>query len=237
MLLFENLRTPKIIEMEKSMVRFGSRFFGFKSILEDTIKSGNYFILENDKEILGTVSFRYSDNHPGYHLLVGNTRFKYDDVFPSIVELVSKYAVNSAKVSWYTNIDAPVRHFFSCYSTTESHEIGSMMMRVIDFENYCKSITVPETATEQVTINLEDGYCPWNSGTYTLIPNQGRLQIENSDIDPDVKLTAFQLSQVISGTIPATMLQKLHDIECTLETAEKLEALFPEDNFVSYMRF
>ncbi len=228
---------PKIIEMEKTMTRFGSRFLGFKSMLEDAIKKGNFFVFENDNEILGTVRFIYSDNHPGYHLMVGSTRYKYDDVFPSIVELVSKYAVNSTKVTWYTDIDAPVRHFFSCYSTTESHVIGSMMMRVIDFENYCKSIAVQEAASKQVTVNIEDGYCPWNSGTYTLIPNQERLQIEKSDIEPDVKLSAFQLSQVISGTIPATMLQKLHDIECSLETSEKLEALFPEDNFVSYMRF
>ena len=228
---------PKIVEMEKSMVRFGSRFIGFKSMLEDAIKKGNYFVLENENEILGTVRFSYSDNHPGYHLMVGNTRYKYDDVFPSIVVLVSKYAINSAKVTWYTDIDVPVRHFFSCYNTTESQVIGSMMMRVIDFENYCKSIALPETASDQVTVNLEDEYCPWNSGTYTLIPNQGKLQIEKSNRNPDVKLSAFQLSQVISGTIPATMLQKLHDIECSLETAEKLEAIFPEDNFVSYLRF
>ncbi len=228
---------PKIIEMEKTMTRFGSRFLGFKSMLEDAIKKGNFFVFENDNEILGMIRFRYSDNHPGYHLMVGNTRYKYDDVFPSIVELVSKYAVNSAKVTWYTDIDAPVRHFFSCYSTTESHVIGSMMMRVIDFENYCKSIAVPETASEQVTVNIEDDYCPWNTGTYSLIPDQGRLQIEKSERDSDVKLSAFQLSQVISGTIPATMLQKLNDIDCSSETAMKLEALFPEDNFVSYMRF
>lgn len=228
---------PKIVEMEKSMARFGSRFFGFKSMLEGIIKRGNFFILENDTETLGAVRFNYSDNHPGYHLMVERTRYKYDDVFPSIVELVSKYAVNSAKVTWYTDIDAPVRHFFSCYSTTESHVMGSMMMRVIDFENYCKSIAVPKTATEQVIVNIEDGYCPWNSGTYTLTPSQGQIHIEKSDSDPDVKLSAFQLSQVISGIIPATMLQKMHDIECSFETAEKLEALFPEDNFVSYMRF
>jgi len=197
---------PKIVEMEKSMVRFGSRFLGFKSMLEDAIKKGNFFVLENNNEFLGTVRFSHTDAHPGYHLIVGNTRYKYDDVFPSIVELVSKYAVNSAKVSWYTDIDTPVRHFFSCYSTTESHVMGSMMMRVIDFENYCISIAVPETATEQVTVNLVDGYCPWNSGTYTLIPNKGTLQVEKSECGPDIHLNAFQLSQVISGISPATVL-------------------------------
>ncbi len=228
---------PKIVEMEKSMVRFGSRFFGFQSMLGDAIKKGNFFVLENENEILGTVRFSYSDNHPGYHLMVGNTRYKYDDVFPSIVELVSKYAINSAKVTWYTDIEAPVRHFFSCYSTTESHVMGSMMMRVIDFENYCKSIAVAETATEQVTVNIEDGYCPWNSGTYTLIPKDGTLQIEKLEREPDIHLNAFQLSQLISGVTPATLLHGLNEIECTHGTAKKLEAIWPEDIFVSYMRF
>jgi len=227
----------KIVEIERSMSRFGSRFFGFQSMLADSIKKGHFFILESGSEAVGTVRFIYTDNHPGYHLTVGNTRYKYDNVFPSIVDLVSKHAINSTKITWYTDIDVPVRHYFSCYSTTESHILGSMMMRVIDFENYCTSIEVPDTATEWLTINLEDDYCPWNSGTYTLIPEKGKLQVEKSNREPDVKLSAFQLSQVISGSIPATMLQKLNDVECSLETAKKLEALFPEDNFVSYMRF
>ena len=112
-----------------------------------------------------------------------------------------------------------------------------MMMRVIDFENYCGSIAIPQTASEWITIKLDDAFCPWNSGTFTLIPNEGNLQVEKSEHEPDIHLNAFQLSEVISGISPATMLHGLNEIECSSETAKKLEAIWPIDNFVSYMRF
>jgi len=228
---------PKVVEVEKSMSRFGSRFFGFEKLIEGRIKKGNFFIFEKGAEPVGTVWIMVGDTHPGYKLSVGYTRYKSYDVLPSIVEVVSKYAVNSDKVTWHTDYEVPVRHFFDSYSTTESHIEGSMMMRVIDFEKYCTSIAVPEIATEWVTVKLEDRLCPWNTGNYTLIPNKGTLQVERSEREPDIHMNAFQLSQVISGVTPATLLQGLNEIECSAETAKKLEALWPADNFISYMRF
>ncbi|TFG28784.1 GNAT family N-acetyltransferase [Candidatus Thorarchaeota archaeon] len=228
---------PKIVEVERSMSRFGSRFFGFEKELKGPVNKGNFFILEKGTEPVGTVRIMFDAGHPGYKLTVGNTRYKYDDVFPSIVELVSKYAVNSSQITWYTDYEVPVRHFFDSYSTTESHLLGSMMMRVIDFENYCSKVSVPKIASEWVTIKLDDVYCPWNTGIYTLIPNKGNLQVEKSEREPDINLNAFQLSQVISGITPATRLHGLNEISCSIDTAQKLEALWPADNFVSYMRF
>jgi len=228
---------PNIVEVEKSMSRFGSRFWGFEKPLGERIKRGNFFIFEKGTKPVGTVRIMFEGGHPGYKLTVGDTRYISNDVFPSIVELVSKYAVNSSEITWYTDYEVPVRHFFDSYSTTESHVLGSMMMRVIDFEKYCGTIAIPQTSSEWVTIKLDDTHCPWNSGTYTLIPNKGSLQVEKSEREPDIHLNAFQLSQVISGVIPATLLHGLNEIECSSDTAKKLEDIWPEDNFVSYMRF
>ncbi|MFW9843942.1 MAG: enhanced intracellular survival protein Eis, partial [Candidatus Thorarchaeota archaeon] len=228
---------PKVMEIERAMARFGSRFFWFEKLFESRMKRGNFFIFEKESEPVGTVMVMFEDAHPGYNLTVGHTRYKSDDVLPSIVELVSKYAVNSAKVTWYTDYEIPIRHFFDSYSTTESHVLGSMMMRVIDFEGYCKSIAVSDGTIESVTIKLEDEYCPWNTGIYTLTPTKGNLEIEKSEQKPDIELNAFQLSEIISGVIPATQLYGLNELECSLETAKKLEAIWPQDNFVSYLRF
>jgi len=228
---------PKIQQIESSMSRFGSRFFTVKRVIESYIKKGNFFIFERGGKPVGTTIFWFDSSHPGYNLTVGFTRYTSDDVFPSIIELVNKHAVNTAKITWFTDYEIPVRHFFDSYSGTESHVLGSMMMRVIDFEPYCRSISIPSDASDDITIKLYDEFCPWNNGTYTLIPNSGSLEIERSNIESDVHLNAFQLSKVISGVSPATLLQGLNEIECSPETARKLEAIWPEDNFVSYIRF
>ena len=115
--------------------------------------------------------------------------------------------------------------------------MGSMMMRVIDFEAYCRSIAISSAITEALTIRLDDELCPWNSGIYTLIPDNGSLDVERSKMEPDIHLNAFQLSKVISGVSPATLLHGLNEINCSIETARKLEAIWPADNFVSYIRF
>ena len=79
----------------------------------------------------------------------------------------------------------------------------------------------------------------WNQGTYKLTPNSGSLEIERlaDSIKPEVTLNAPQLSETIGGLTPATTLHGLGKLECTAEVAEKLEAIFPSDSFVSYQRF
>ena len=227
----------KVLEVEKSMTRFGSRFLSSEEYISGMIKKGHYFLLEADSEPVGTVAFQFAEAHPLYNLIVINTRYKYDDVFPSIVELVSNHSVNAAKITWYTDYQVPVRHYFSDYSTTESHILGSMMMRVIDFEEYCKAIAIPKNSTKRVTIEVKDEYCPWNSAIYLLTPDDGQLEVEKTNQAPDIKLNAFQLSKIISGVSPAVMLLSQNEISCSKEIAANLTAIFPEDEFVSYIRF
>ena len=229
----------KAIEIEKSMARFGSRFFMPRRIWEDAMKRGNLHILERNSEPVGTVGFTFrrpdSTGH-GLDLQIGLTRYKSDDVFLAILELVYNYVANVQTITWWTDEEVPLRHFFLEHNT-ESFNVGSMMMRVIDIEGYCRSIRIPEQAVEGVTIELKDSQCPWNSGVYALMPEKGRLVADCVDRAPDITLNEFQFSEVISGLSPATMLRAFGEIQCASQTASKLEAIFPADVFFSYQRF
>ncbi|MCK5150958.1 MAG: GNAT family N-acetyltransferase [Candidatus Thorarchaeota archaeon] len=227
----------KVQQVERSMARYGSRFFMFRDTIEEMVKKGHFHLFEKDDEPVGTVWFSFSDAKPGIELTVGLTRYTHDEVFPSIVEQVRNHAVNTKKISWYAEIDAPVRHFFSSVHFTESFQFGSMMMRVIDFEGYCKSISIPEESTQTVVLELKDDQCPWNTGVYKVIPSDGSLNVETSSSDPDIVLTPYQLSEIISGITPANRLREYDEIECSKETAMRLESIFPEDVFYSYVRF
>jgi predicted acetyltransferase len=228
-----------IQRIERSMVRFGSRFFASDESLEHFMKNGIMHILEDNTGPVGSVWFnftRIASNQPP-ELTVGISRYTSDDVFPSIVELVFNHSVNVSKITWWTDADTPVRHYFSDIHRTESHLIGSMMMRVVDIEGYCRSIKIPETTTEKVTIELTDDQCPWNNGVFTLVPDGGKLSAQRSDSKPDISLNAFQLSELIGGITPPTLLRSLQEIDCDARTAGRLEDIFPADAFVSYTRF
>ncbi len=226
-------------QIERSMARFGSRFFSSNESLEYIMKNGILQILEDQNGPVGSVWFNFSRGPPNTQneLTVGISRYTSDDVFPSIVELVRNYSASVSKVTWWTDLEVPVRHYFTDISTTESRIIGSMMMRVVDLEGYCESIRIPENAVDQVTIELKDDQCPWNNGIYKLIPDGEKLEAERSDSKPDISVNAFQLSEIIGGITPPKLLRALHEIDCDANTASKLESIFPQDSFVSYVRF
>ncbi|MFW9813171.1 MAG: enhanced intracellular survival protein Eis [Candidatus Thorarchaeota archaeon] len=227
-------------EVEWTMSRFGSRNFHTLSTLERMIKENHFHLFEWNSRPVGTVKFHFTqvkDEH--LDLSVYATAYTSDDVFPSIVELVGHYAANATTIRWYCDPEVPVRYYMDDLQNWNSVDWGGMMMRVVDFETYCESISIPATATETVTLKLDDSMCPWNRGIYLLSPTNGRLEcIRLEDkTEPDVSVDALGLSEIIGGLTPALTLRNLRRLECSVDTARNLEAMFPEDSFVSYQRF
>jgi predicted acetyltransferase len=227
----------KILEVEQSMARFGSRFFHTERSITEMINEGHFHILEKGNEPVGTTKFWFAKGEHGYKLTAGVIRYKYDYVLPSIIQLIQNHSVNCEKLTCWTDIEVPIQHFVKKIHPAESHVIGSMMMRVIDFPGFCESISIDRATTEEVVISLNDKHCKWNTGVYRLIPNDGNLVAERSDKSPEVEINEFQLSQIVAGRTPITQLRGFGEIECSVKTACNLEAIFKPDSFVSYQRF
>jgi len=228
----------KISELELSMCRYGSRVFSWPTMFVQEIKSGHFYILEQGSTPVGCVKFSFRSDDDGT-LSVSMTYFGSNDVLPSIIELIVKNAEKVQRVEWNCDPQIPVRYYFHTIHRLKTHLTGTMMMRVIDFEGYCRSIQVPEKVEEEIILGLTDTQCPWNQGVYKLNSFKGVLNTERIDENSNVEITLdpFQLSQVISGLIPPGVLQELGIISCSLKTAKKLDAIFPADSFMSYFRF
>jgi predicted acetyltransferase len=227
-------------KVQSSMSRFGSRNFHTLSTLERMIKQHHFHLFERDSKPVGIVKFHFTKvKDDVLDLSVYATAYTTDDVFPSIVELVGHYATNATTIRWYCDPEVPVRYYMDDLQNWNSVDWSGMMMRVIDLEAYCTSISVPEIATESVTLKLEDTMCPWNTGTFRLTPKGGRLSCERLDNekDADVSMHALGLSEIIGGLTPPLTLHSLRRLDCSVDTAKKLEAIFPADTFVSYQRF
>jgi predicted acetyltransferase len=227
-------------QVESSMSRFGSRNFHTLSTLERMIKQNHFHIFERDSKPVGTAKFHFTqvkDDH--LDLSVYATAYISDDVFPSIVELVGHYATNVTTIRWYCDPEVPVRYYMDDLQQWNSVDWSGMMMRVVDLETYCESISIPTSATETVTLKLDDMICPWNTGTYLLSPSGGRLECIRLDdkTDHDISVDALRFSEIIGGLTPAVTLHSLGRLDCSLDTARSLEAMFPKDVFVSYQRF
>jgi predicted acetyltransferase len=227
-------------EMERSMSRFGSRNFHTKSTLERMITGNHFHLFERNYEPVGTVKFNFWKVKDGVlDIGVSSVTYTSIDVFPSIVELVSHYATNATTIKWFCDPQIPVRYYMDDLQDWTTVDWSGMMMRIIDIEGYGASIRVPEHATESVILKLDDEMCPWNQGTYKLIPISGSLEVEHLDdsIEPDVSVNSLGLSEIIGGLYPATILRGLGRINCSTVVANNLESIFPADSFVSYQRF
>ncbi|MGY5865922.1 MAG: GNAT family N-acetyltransferase [Candidatus Thorarchaeota archaeon] len=227
-------------EMEKSMSRFGSRNFHVISVLERMIKGNHFHIFERDSKPVGIVKFNFNKlKGDEFDLDVLATAYTTDDVFPSIAELVGHYAVNATTVRWYCDPQVPVSYYKDDLQNWNTVDWSGMMMRVVDIEMYCAAISVPSSAMESITVQLEDEMCPWNEGIFKLVPNAGSLEVERLDdnVEPEVSLDALRLSEVIGGLTPPLLLRSLGKLDCSADVARKLEAIFPADSFVSYQRF
>jgi predicted acetyltransferase len=218
--------SKKVLEVQESMARFGSRVFFQQKSLELQIKRGHYHILERNGEPVGEIKFRFKKSGDWeFNLAISTSSYTSIEVLPSIIELVANYSSNAREVKWYCDPELPITYFMKDPEDAPVTSSGRMMMRVIDFEGYCSNIRVPQRATGSVVIKLEDRDCNWNTGIYRITPQDERLGVERVSLEPDIVLDAIQLSRIISGRSSATMLRGIGHIECSKETAIRLEGI------------
>jgi predicted acetyltransferase len=240
--LEDSSETQTVLKVERTMARFGSRAFHTSRSLSRYIKENHFHVLERGKTPVGAVKFHFKghelENEYRLNLEVFLCAFTSWDVFPSIMRLVAQYATNVKTVTWYgCDPQIPIRQYLKDLWKIRSERKGSMMMRIIDFERYCPQITLEETASQAVVMKIKDEYCPWNEGTYLVKPEGGQLSAEKTSDSPEITLDALQLSKVVSGLTPATLLHELGEIQCSRDTAERLAAIWPADIFITYQRF
>lgn len=202
---------------------------------------GTYYLFQEEGKPVGCVYIVYGDM-----LYDDNDDIYYDDnflkvyfsylsslsVLPSIVELVKELSSDSSEVRCITDprFSIPIPPFLELTQlpllSTHSKE---MMMRIIDFEKYCRAIRVPEKCDEQVIIELVDDQCPWNQGIFRLRAEKGNLLVDRLDdsVAIDIQFNPFTLSSVIYGKLRPADLKRINRIDCSEETAFKLDRIFP----------
>ena len=138
-------------------------------------------------------------------------------------------------------LNSPKDAFISSY-IKDRHQLevdskGSMMIRIIDLKQYIEMIQIPKSSKDTVVFALEDEHCPWNSGTYKLIPHDGKLSLIETNETVEIKLNDQLFSRIVGGLNSISVLQQIGILDCTLDVAEKLESIFPKDTLMSYLRF
>ncbi len=228
-----------VADLEFGMSRYGSRVFTWSNAFEQAIKDRQLFLFERGSEAVACANCSIIRTDEDSTLQVAMTYFTSYEVLPSTIGLISQLSANVANVEWICEPQIPVRDFVQNVHRCKTQSIGTMMLRIVNFEGYCKSIQVSDLAEGRLVLKLTDSLCPWNEGIYELNARERKLEVNRGNYEKEIEvtLTPFQLSKVIGGLIPSSKLQELGIITCSPETARMLEAIFPRDSFLSYVRF
>lgn len=80
---------------------------------------------------------------------------------------------------------------------------------------------------DTLTIELEDQFCPWNSGVWTLDASPDGASLTRSSAAPDLRLSAAALASMYLGTVKASsLLQAGRPDELTPGAAHRADGLF-----------
>ncbi|MGY5873077.1 MAG: GNAT family N-acetyltransferase [Candidatus Thorarchaeota archaeon] len=228
-----------IDNLAKEMAQFGSRVFTFPWMHIGSIEKGNFFLFEENSKPVGCAWLVFNNGDDGKILNIYSNYLTSVSVLPSVVELVKKMSSDCSTIKWVTDPQFPIPQYIQNIQKLTTRVSGKMMMRIVDFEKFCSSIKVSDQCSENLSVKLVDGECPWNEGVFSLSANNGKLIVEKVDDEekPDITLEPYALSQVIGGTTPSWILRELGKIDCSEDVASILDTLFPVENFISYFRF
>jgi predicted acetyltransferase len=234
-----------LMDLQRNLNQNGSRVYLTPKSIEERIKSHNCYIIEENGKPAGWFKlyfFRDKTNIDWSEqtlTMIVSLTFFYNNyiVLNAMFDFLGKFDKQVKKIRLNSSQEVPVANYIKDRYALETLVRGSMMVRIIDLEKYCNSIKIPNSATEPVVMTLVDGNCPWNSGTYEFIPENGKLIVKETDSDPEITVNDQQLSRMIGGLNSVKTLQQIGTIDCTFEVANKIEKIFPKDPIMSYLRF
>ncbi len=225
-----------LLELQKSMARFGSRVFSTLHYLELAIEKGNCYLFERDGNPIGWVKIYVYCSSKGWH--VGSLYMAYEDdeALRAIMSISRAYAqqYNQMPFKLHACPETPILDFTKDRFAVKIERYGAFQMRIIDFKRFCELIQIPEDAKETVVIQINDPLCEWNCGSWKLIPKDGNLRVEKTDSPVDIIVDDLMLSRLVSGLSTPIKLHIAGRLDCSRKTAERLETIFPEDHFMIY---
>lgn len=234
-----------LMDLQRSSIQKGSRLYLNKVSIKKRIETHNCYIVEEDGKPSGWFKLYFIRDKTKINwedqklTMVVSLSLFYDNfnVLNSIFNFLSGFTDQVNEIRVNSAMEIPVIQYINDRRKIELDDNGSMMIRVINFKKYIETINIPISASDSVTLTLKDEQCSWNSGTYKLTPNGGKLNLDEVVSDADIIVTDQQFSRIVSGLNSTTTLQLVGIIDCSFEVARKLESIFSKDDLMSYQRF
>ena len=115
----------------------------------------------------------------------------------------------------------------------EFRRIGeNSLLRIIDVKTVLENLEYP-SSDFSISIHIDDEFCPWNNGLFTLTSNGKGIKVEFNELSEesaDIEIDIGYFAQLVAGFRTVRDLLEFGFISVSHEKLELLEKLFPKTN-------
>jgi predicted acetyltransferase len=116
--------------------------------------------------------------------------------------------------------DSPLRAMVTEIRRLQARLADSLWLRVVDVKGALEGRSY--AADGEIVFALDDRFCDWNSGTWSLKTNRGEALVERTDAKPELSFDASTLGSLYLGTFTFAQMERAGRVEGETETADAL---------------
>ncbi|MET9627950.1 GNAT family N-acetyltransferase [Lentzea sp. NPDC006480] len=148
--------------------------------------------------------------------LVCETEQAYADLYRFLLDIDL-----AAEISFYTAVDDPILHMVDNPRKVGRDLGDALWLRVVDVER-ALPLRRYQSDVDSV-IEVEDSFCPWNSGRWRLTVKGGEAVVTRTEDAADVSLDVAALGSAYLGGVRLSVLRRAHRV--VEHTAGHVDAL------------
>ncbi|ELZ96849.1 hypothetical protein C440_03708 [Haloferax mucosum ATCC BAA-1512] len=101
------------------------------------------------------------------------------------------------------------------------------MVRIVDVPAALEAVSLPETVSFDLAIEVTDDRCAWNDDTFRVVADAGTTTVEKTDVNPDATIEIGALSQLLVGARSVSRVVRTDRLSVTgSDAADALDSAF-----------
>ena len=186
---------------------------------------------EEDGQVLGYVRYNqkeaWDQNLPAFKLLVAELIATTDAAYSALWSFIFGVDLVSTITQEWGRIDEPLVHMLADPRRLVRHTTDTLFVRVVDVPKALAARKYSRAA--HLVIEVNDAFCPWNSGRYALETGPDGATCSKTDESADVTLDAEALGSVYLGGNRFQALARAGRVHGSGEALSVADAMFTWD--------
>jgi predicted acetyltransferase len=123
------------------------------------------------------------------------------DAYLNLLTVLGQHDIRH-HITFRAPTDDPLQLLFVDAERLQVSEHFSVMLRVVDVENALRARPLADATLEtELTLSVTDASAPWNQGAYRLKAAEGRILVERTSGDGELRLDAKVLAPIFNGYV------------------------------------